>query len=121
MNTSPDTPPEFSEAEKALRIRTLNDTFRTTFIGGRVLLTQGIQALDETAAQELIRKIQTFKDFTPDNDPHGEHDFGALEHDGQKVFWKIDYYDTSLTYGSDDPSDPDQTTRVLTVMLAEEY
>lgn len=121
MNTHPDTPPETPEAEKTLRIRTLNDVFRASFVGGRVMLTSGIQAQGEESVQEIIRKVQTFKDFTPDNDPHGEHDFGAIEHDGQKVFWKIDYYDNTMTYGSEDPSDPKQTTRVLTVMLAEEY
>jgi hypothetical protein len=56
--------------------------------------------------------------FTPDSDPYGEHNFGSFEHNGIRVFWKIDYYDRNLEYGSEDPSDPAQTTRVLTIMLA---
>ncbi len=110
-----------SEAERTLRIRTLNDTFRATFVGGQVMMTAGIQSLGAMSIQDITHAIQTFDDFTADNDPHGEHDFGSLIHQGRKVFWKIDYYDTSLTYGSEDPSDSEVTARVLTVMLAEEY
>lgn len=67
------------------------------------------------------RAVQTFLAFTPDNDPHGEHDFGAFDLGGQRLFWKIDYYDRDLRYASDDPADPDITTRVLTIMMASEY
>ena len=59
--------------------------------------------------------------FCEDNDPYGEHDFGAFEVEGEKLFWKIDYYDKALEHGSEDPADPTRTTRVLTVMLASEY
>ena len=110
-----------TEAEKVIRIRTLNDALRTTYEGGRVMITAGIQAMGDPFVSSLAREVQVFKDFTPDNDPHGEHDFGSLIHQGCKVFWKIDYYDPTLTYGSEDPSDSEVTARVLTVMLAEEY
>ena len=69
----------------------------------------------------LVVAVRDFKDFTPDNDPHGEHDFGAVEHDGVRYFWKIDAYDRSLTFASQDPADPSVTTRVLTIMRADEY
>ena len=62
-----------------------------------------------------------FDAFTEDNDPHGEHDFGAFDHAGHRIFWKIDYYDQSLEFGSENPADPAKTTRVLTIMLADEY
>ena len=66
----------------------------------------------------IREKVETFDTFTEDNDPHGERDFGAFEHDGQRIFWKIDYYDCALTYGSENPADQQQTVRVITIMLA---
>ena len=68
-----------------------------------------------------IRRVATFSELTADNDPHGEHDFGSFEIAGRKFFWKIDAYDAKMEFGSEDPSDPVKTTRVLTIMLAEEY
>ena len=62
-----------------------------------------------------------FNDFSPGNDLHGERDFGAFEHNGQRIFWKIDYYAHDIMHGSEDPTDPQQTVRVLTIMLASEY
>ena len=103
------------------RIRDLNDIFRTSFIGGRVIQTAGISALPETDQSKIREKVETFNDFTSDNDPHGEHDFGAFDHNGVRIFWKIDYYSKDLSVGSEDPAGPTQTTRVLTMMLASEY
>ena len=71
--------------------------------------------------QAIAKRVQEFDDFTEDNDPHGEHDFGAFEHEGMKIFWKIEYYDMNLKYGSENPADPSKTQRVLQIMLAEEY
>jgi len=85
------------------------------------MLTTGIQILGIPDVQEIINKVKTFDAFTPDNDPRCEHDFGAFKHNDKNIFWKFDYYDETMTYGSEDASDPEQTTRVLTVMLAEEY
>ena len=109
------------EDTKTKAIRNLNQLFRTTFITGRVVITSGISALAEAHQSEIISKVRTFDDFTEDNDPYGEQDFGAFEHAGQKIFWKIDYYNRDMSAGSEDPADPKQTTRVLTIMLAEEY
>lgn len=107
---------------KTKRIAELNDVARTAMgVACRVLQTQGIQALDLDVQSTIREQIETFSAFTPDNDPHGERDFGALEVEGERIFWKIDYYDRNLEYGSDDPSDPAQTKRVLTIMLASEY
>lgn len=103
------------------RIRELNDKFRTTLTGGRVVLTSGVDALDFDVKATVLRKVATFDDFGEENDPHKEHDFGSFDLAERKFFWKIDYYDQTLAFGSDDPSDPEQTTRMLTIMLAEEY
>ena len=59
--------------------------------------------------------------FSEDNDPHGEHDFGSFEVDGENYFFKLDYYSPDMEGGSEDPADPEKTTRVLTIMRADEY
>jgi hypothetical protein len=99
----------------------LNDKFRRSFVGGQVVMTAGVAALSDTTRAEVVRTVQAFDDFSADNDPHAEHDFGSFDLAGQRFFWKIDYYDESLQFGSDNPADPTVTVRVLTVMLAEEY
>ena len=108
-------------SSNAQRIRELNDAFRTSLSGGRVMMTAGIDALDSDVKAMIIREVATFSDFNADNDPHGEHDFGAIEVAGLKVFWKIDSYDPTMTYGSEDTANPDVTTRVMTIMLADEH
>ena len=114
-------PPAQDAATRGERTRALNDAFRRTFIGGRVMLTPAVAALPEGDLHALLGAVQAFDAFSPDNDPYGSHDFGALDHAGQRWFWKIDAYDADLVYGSPDPSDPAVTTRVLTVMRADEY
>lgn len=105
----------------AERIRDLNDAFRRSFAGGRVMTTAGVAAMAEELRAEVFERVRTFEAFTRDNDPHGEHDFGSFEVAGQKLFWKIDAYDAAMEFGSEDPADPTKTTRVLTIMLASEY
>ena len=104
------------------RVAKLNDLLRETFLTGRVVLTEGIRALPDHLREEVMTRVRTYDAFTIDNDPHQERDFGAFELDGVgAVFWKIDYYDTDYRYHSPDPSDPQVTRRVLTIMLADEY
>jgi hypothetical protein len=104
------------------RIAQLNDLARTAMgIGGKLIQTSGISALSPKDQSAIREAVETFNVFTKGDDPYGEHDFGAVTVNGHKVFWKIDYYDKSLEYGSDDPANPAVTTRVLTIMLAEEY
>ena len=103
------------------KVRELNDRFRTTMTGGQVMMTAGVDALPHDVKAMIVRRVATFTAFTADNDPHGEHDFGSFEIAGRKVFWKIDYFDAACEFGSEDPADPVKTTRVLTIMLAEEY
>jgi hypothetical protein len=111
---------------QAEKVRALNDAFRKGERPelGRIMLTSGIRHL--VAAWPLgdlavYIKVQTFDEFTQDNDPHQEHDFGSFEFAGEKCFWKMDYYDPSMEAGSEDPADETKTTRVLTIMLASEY
>lgn len=113
--------PNTSTCAKTQRIRELNDKLRTTLLGGRIVFTAGVQALGRERVRRLMLSIIAFEEFDNANDPHGEHDFGAVCEGDQRVFWKIDYYDQQLEFGSPDPSDPAVTIRVLTVMLAEEY
>ena len=102
------------------RVRDLNDALRAHGIGGRIFVTHGVADLPNDLRARAIAGVQAFNCFTPENDPYGEHDFGALEIDGTRVFFKIDYYGAGGLH-SPDPSDPTITARVLTIMLAEEY
>ena len=85
------------------------------------MMTRGVEALGPKIVGQLINHLRTFDRFEEGNDPYSEHDFGAFDHEGNKLFWKIDYYSPSLDGGSEDPADPSKTMRVLTLMLAEEY
>jgi len=105
----------------AHRIRVLNDNFRTMFIGGRIVMTQGVAELPLDLKARIILTVQSFADFNADNDPHGEHDFGSFELAGETYFFKVDYYSPDLNSGSEDPADPEKTARVLTIMCADEY
>lgn len=107
--------------DEAAVIRGLNDRLRQTLTGGKVTVTQGIMRLAPELRASLVRQMMSFTTFTADNDPDGEHDFGSITADSITAFWKIDYYDLTLERGSPDPSDPAVTTRVLTLLLAEEY
>ncbi len=120
---------------RAERIARLNDLARRAMgIACVVVATEGIRALPEVDQSRLRELVETFDAFTPDNDPFGERDFGAIYQgvDGVwsasrpvdvavTVFWKIDAYDRALRFGSEDPADPAVTRRVLTIMLASEY
>jgi hypothetical protein len=107
-------------------IATLNDAMRRSgprpsAAGDQWLITDGISERGDNFAARAIREVMSFDSFTADNDPYGEHDFGSIEVDGVRMFWKIDYYDRALEFGSPDPADSAVTCRVLTVMLASEY
>ena len=93
------------------KIAELNDNFRKTFSGGYVMTRSNI----------IIKKVKEFNDFDFKNDPHREHDFGVIEDEAEQFFWKIDYYDKNLEFASEDPSNPEVTTRVLTIYLASEH
>jgi hypothetical protein len=103
----------------AAKIRALNDHARQNFIDCRVVIAQGVQAMDDVPA--VLDQVRWYDAFTPDNDSYGEHDFGSFSHKGETIFWKWDYYDLDMIMHSPDPSDAAVTIRVLTIMLADEY
>jgi len=102
-------------------IRALNDRLRQNFSEGTAVMTCGVAALGGEAVARIVKTIEVYDNFCHANDPQEEHDFGSFEADGHTIFFKIDYFDKDLTYHSPDPSDPDVTKRVITIMLAEEY
>ncbi len=110
-----------AQADSAKRTRRLNDSFRRSFVGGRVVVTSGMNALGPAALDQIVLAVQQHEHFDADNDPHNEHDFGSFTWRQHRLCWKIDYYDKQLDFGSPDPSNGDVTTRVLTIMLAAEY
>lgn len=107
--------------ERSLKIRALNDALRTTGKGGQIVFGGSLAQNPPADTTPLLAAIRSFDKFDVDDDPYGEHDFGSVELVGQKYFWKIDYYDLSLSAASPDEADPTVTTRVLTIMLAEDY
>ena len=103
-------------------ITELNDEFRTNPMRyGRVMLTAGVNAIGADFVMRAMRLIANYGSFPHGDDPYREHDFGAFVLDGQRLFWKIDYYDPTMEAGSEDPADRSKTVRVMTVMLASEY
>jgi hypothetical protein len=86
-----------------------------------LVMTAGVIALGQLRQLKILDVVARFDSFDEDNDPYGEHDFGALEVEGERLFFKIDYYDQSLSVHSPDPSDETVTKRILTIMLAKEY
>jgi hypothetical protein len=120
------------EDDRAKAIAELNDRFRKDFyvpsfgarpVPGHIVCTSGIAALPPELQIRIWADVAQFSSFSEDNDPHGEHDFGAFDIEGAgTIFWKIDYYaDKSCSFGSEDPADPARSFRILTIMLASEY
>jgi Protein of unknown function (DUF3768) len=60
--------------------------------GNNVVLAEGIKITTQV------------DDFSPDNDPYGEYDFGNFDLFSRKFFWKIDYYNPACECGSEDPA-----------------
>jgi Protein of unknown function (DUF3768) len=103
------------------RLRALNDQLRTTFVGGTVMITRGVEAIPFAKRRRILEQVRSFDAFDAENDPHGEHDCAILEAEGERILFKIDYFDRSVRVHSPDPADPAVTTRILTIMLASEY
>lgn len=118
-----------TDAARAVEIAARNDALRRDRLGGHVMMTAAVAALPPDTLAAAIIAMRRFDDFTPDNDPYGEHDFGAFEHAGERFFFKIDTVacpgprsgaDASLMFGAEDPLAPG-VVRVLTLMFASDY
>ena len=109
--------------DRAARIAALNDQFRKNPLdgNGQIVMSRAVHALGAEFALKALSAIAAFDSFSRDNDPYGEHDFGSVEVDGEKFFFKFDYYDPTHAMYSEDPADQSKTERVLTIMLASEY
>lgn len=116
---------DIAHVRPTARIRDLNDEMRlmlpATFNGNQLLLTAGITDHFGNDLGSVIDQVKSFRDFTDDNDPWEEHDFGAFTVDGERLYWKIDYLSRDDETHAPDASNPELTRRVLTIMLAEEY
>ena len=102
-------------------IARLNDMLRTKGIGGEIYATPGVINLSHSMRARVLKAITQFSEFSENNDPYNEHDFGKVEVEGESFFFKIDAYDLNLQFASDNPLDPAKTRRVMTIMRAEEY
>ena len=102
-------------SSKAETIARKNDRIRKNLTGAIIMVTPGVQSLSEEDREEVFNKIRNFSEFDKGNDPYGEHDFGAVEHGGDKYFFKFDYFDNALKYFKEDGN------RILTIMRADEY
>ena len=124
--------------EQTARIARLNDLARRAMgFACTAVATVGFRSLPEADQSQVRELIETYDAFDEDSDPHGERDFGCVyqlgdgrwtterprSHDDERerVFWKFDYYDRDLKFGSEDAANPAITRRVLTIMLADEY
>jgi hypothetical protein len=124
--------------EKTARIARLNDLARRAMgVACTAVATVGFRSLPEADQSSVRELIETYDAFDEDNDPHSERDFGCVfqlgdgrwtterprlrDDERERVFWKFDYYDRDLRFGSEDAANPAITRRVLTIMLADEY
>ena len=82
------------------------------------IATVGFRSLPEADQSSDRELIETYDAFDEDNDPHGERDFGCVyqladgrwtterprlrDDERERVFWKLDYHDRDLRFGSED-------------------
>jgi len=104
-------------------IRSLNDAFRSTFKGGQIMLTRSIAQMCPNKRRDLLNAIRKYNDFDRDDEGYefNEHDLAILEFQNVRYMFKIDYYDSTMKYGSENPANTALTTRVMTIMQASEY
>jgi hypothetical protein len=106
---------------KSDQIRVLNDHLRTTFTGGLIVVTSSIAELDMQRRTRILSAVRDFKEFDADNDPYHEHDVAFFDVDGERYFFKVDYYDRNAQHHSPNPADAGCTCRILTIGHHSDY
>lgn len=103
------------------KIRELNDKFRRSGQGGVTLISLGVHDLGAKAVADIRKDIASITSFSKEDDPDGMHDFGSVSHNGRLIYWMIEHYDKDIANEAEDPSDADETTRVMSIILSTEY
>lgn len=102
--------------DRRAKIIELNDQLRTTFKGGRVQMTPGVYELDDRLRGRALSVMAAYRTFGADSD----HDGGVFIFAGYAFEWRIEYRGQDGTGASPDPSDPEQTFRVLTLYAVDD-
>lgn len=122
--------PETNSGVQAALIAEQNDIFRKAVCGHeiaeripprRLVLTQAVDAQGPAFTMVALKRIALFSEFNVDYDPHGWHEFGEVEVNGRRIWFKVDLYDIAYNMGSETPHDVEKTRRVLTVLFPEYY
>lgn len=108
-------------SERTDRIRQLNDRVRMLKTNGNIHWAGSLAQEPFDLRMKVLDAVAVFNAFNDGDDPYGEHDFGMVTVDGEGYYFKIDYYDPTMEYGSDDPADPAKTVRVMTLMHTSDY
>lgn len=113
-----------------MTLQAQNDAFRQALftkldapkreLQGMYNVTRGVHHLPPDAKLRILHAVRNYNDFTKDNDPYGEHDFGVIQLPNlPKVYWRIAYYeDATMQWGAEAPAE--KCFRVLTILLADE-
>ncbi|NVO56040.1 DUF3768 domain-containing protein [Rhodobacteraceae bacterium B1Z28] len=104
----------------AQKNQVLNDHFRKTGEGGVVMISMGVHLLGR-ATVDMIMKQLAGDAGDKSVEPGGEHDVGSIKVNNRTIDWEINYYNKDLDDESPDPTDPQQTTRYLAILLSTEY
>lgn len=107
-------------------IARLNDRARLGLDpSARTVITRNCLATfcDPDTIDAVLVQAELFAAFRRCNfsDDSPERDFAAITFRDHKIWLKIDCYDEALEYGSEDPANASITTRVITILLPEDY
>jgi hypothetical protein len=94
----------------------MNDNFRTTLaFGAGIYMSREFYELSNTIKREAFERIRAYKNFGKG----GHHDAGLILMGKTAIQWRIECRNLAMNGPSRDPSDPEQTIRVLIVELAQ--